>query len=325
MKIKDYFPVAVSLIKAKLFNRRLPIVVNWAITYRCNYRCLYCGIRNISAEEINRNQVFSFIDEMAQMGTRRIHFTGGEPLLREDIGEILEYSKGKNIKTALNSNGFLVPEKINLLKSLDLLSLSLDGDEEVQDTIRQEGSYQKVMEAVEAARASNLKIRIITVISKVNLNSVDFIIDKANEIGAFVTFQPATKMLLEADSVNPIAPSREEYRKVIKKLISKKKKGYSIGNSISGLMYLSHWPYLAGIACVNGRVICRLEPDGRLYGCGNFKSKNLPLSCTKSGFKRAFDNLMPVSCKECWCAAMVEMNYLFSFRPDAVLNILKLI
>lgn len=324
MKVKDNLPAAAALIKAKLFKRRTPIIVNWSITYRCNYRCLYCGIWSLSSKEINCKQIFSIIDEMAQMGTKRIHFTGGEPLLRKDIGEILEYCKRKNIKTALNSNGFLVPEKINLLKNLDLLSLSLDGNEEVHDAIRQKGAYQKVMEAVEAARANNLKIRIITVLSKINLDSVDFILDKAAGIGAFVTFQPATKTLMETDSVNPIAASSEEYCKVIKKLISKKKKGYNIGNSISGLKYLSRWPYLTGITCVNGRVICRLEPDGSLYGCGNFKSKSLPLNCTESGFKRAFESLKPVSCKECWCAAMVEMNYLFSLRPDAVLNIIKL-
>lgn len=321
---KKILTVCVSL-KAKLLKRRFPIIVSWPLTYRCNLRCKYCGIWNNKSEELNTEQTLSLIDEMAQMGTQRIHFTGGEPLLRGDIEVILNYCNQRGISTSLNSNGYLVPAKIACLANLDLLSLSLDGPEEIHDGIRGKNSYRKVMDAIEVAKQKNIKIRFITVLSSLNLNTIDFILNKAKQLNSVVIFQPATRFQLDARSVNPIAPNELEYSQVISKLIREKSKNRWIGNSISGLRHLYNWPRPTKLPCVNGLIICRIEPDGSLYGCGNFKGTVRRLNCADIGFRKSFNDFVAANCRECWCASYVELNCLFSLKLDTIFNILKLV
>ena len=325
MKTSNKLLAAYMLLKAKLFKRRFPIIVSWSLTYRCNYRCKYCGIWNNKSEELNTKQILSLIDEMAQMGTQRIHFTGGEALLREDIELILNHCKRRGISTALNSNGCLVPKKMGGLANLDLLSLSLDGPEEIHDAIRGKNSYREVMDAIEVAKQENIKIRFITVVSKLNLNTIDFVLNKAKELNSVVIFQPATRLLLESKSVNPIAPFEKEYSQVITKLIREKRKNRYIGNSISGLKHLYNWPKPTELPCVNSLIACRIEPDGSLYGCANFKETARRLNCADPSFKKAFNDLVAAHCRKCWCASYVELNCLFSFKLDTIFNILKLV
>jgi len=323
MNLSSKISSSFSLIKVKLFKNRAPVIVKWALTYRCNRACRYCGANQAAGDELDTGEIFSIIDEMSEMNTKVIHFTGGESLIRDDIGQILDYCGKKQISTGLNSNGSLVPDKMRYLGSLGLLSLSLDGPEEIHDSIRGKGSYKEVMLAIKHAQINNIKIRITTVISKINLESIDFILNKAKELKIIVVFQPATRLLLNSDGINPIAPLGEKYKSVINKLINDKKRNKFIGNSLSGLKHLYSWPSLKAIACVNGLVLCRVEPDGRLYGCADFRDKINMLNCKNEGFKRAFMNLVPMNCKECWCASNVELNCLLALKFNTVLNILK--
>lgn len=325
MKISEKIFSAQMLLRAKLLGKRFPIIVSWALTYRCNYRCAYCATWNRALEELDTQGVLSLIDQIAQMGTRRIHFTGGEPLLKEDIEVILSHCRNRGIAVALNSNGSLVPKKIQTLSHLNLLSLSLDGPEEVHDLIRGKGSYREVMEAVEIAKHNNIKVRIITVLSKLNLDSVDFVLRKAKELKVLVTFQPASLLVLESKSPNSVAPLKENYITVINKLLKEKKRNKYIGNSLSGLRHLYNWPGPTDIPCVNSLIFCRIEPDGNLYGCASSKETQKAVNCATLGFEKAFNALVPAHCKECWCAGNVELNCLFNFKPNVLFNAMKFI
>ncbi len=325
MDIANKVTLASALINARLFRARKPVIVNWAITYRCNRLCKYCGVVDKQSNELNTSEITSFIDEMSDSGTRKIHFTGGEPLVREDIHIVLDYCKKKKISISMNSNGALVPQKIKDLRNLDVLSLSLDGPKEIHDSIRGAGSYQEVMEAVKYARENNIKVRFVTVLSKLNLNSIDFILDKTRELNVVVIFQPAQKFLLETRKINLIAAPIDEYRCAITRLIKEKNSNRFIGNSVSGLRHLYHWPSLRKISCANALIICRIEPDGEIYGCADFKKEISGIKIQEPGFKKAFSILMPVSCNECWCASYVELNCLFSGKIDSIFNVIKLI
>lgn len=325
MNINKKIGIAYKLLEMKLINKRCPVIVSWVLTYRCNRQCIYCDSWKIKSDELNTESILLIIDEMARTGVQVLHFTGGNPLLKEDIGAIIDYCKKKKINTDINSNGSLVKEKINELAGLDLLSLSLDGDEETNDLIRGKGSYRDVMEAIEVVKQRGLKLRFTTVLSKLNLNAVDFILKKAQELKIHVVFQPARFYTLAGLGKNPIAPVEEDYKKIISELIVEKRKNRYIVNSISGLKYLYNWPNPTETKCVNSLIICRLQPNGDMYGCGRNlnRSNNVP-SCKKLGFKECFESLIPVTCKECWCASFVEINHLFSLNLDAIINVVKM-
>jgi len=95
-----------------VFKKRFPLAVGWNITYRCNLQCKYCGWWENRASELNTKDIIGLIKELAFLGTKFISFSGGEPLLREDLGDIIDFCKMKGIYVSINSNGTLVKEKI---------------------------------------------------------------------------------------------------------------------------------------------------------------------------------------------------------------------
>lgn len=325
MRLKNKILAVNSLIQAKLYKKRAPLIVTWGITTRCNSKCKYCNIWRMQTEELGTKQVFSIIEELSQMGVLKIQFTGGEPLLREDIGQIIDFCKQRGINTTINSNGSLVKKKIGELKNLDILNLSLDGPESTHDYLRGEGSYQGVMEAAKIARDKNIRIRFTTVLSKENLDAVGFILEKGKEFDAPVLFQPAMIHLLGSSDPNPMAPREEKYKWVINGLLIKKRRNRYIGNSAAGLKHLYNWPQKTKISCLKGMVSCKIESNGEVYICPQMKEKMRPVNCVKRGFREAFYNLSIFYCDSCWCAGNVEINCLLSLKLNTILNAVKLI
>ncbi|MFH1441742.1 MAG: radical SAM protein [Candidatus Omnitrophota bacterium] len=325
MKTTKKISIAFKLLEANLLKKRSPVIVSWLLTYRCNQRCLYCDSWKMKTTEMETEKILSLITEMKQSGTQVLHLTGGNPLLRDDIGTIIEHAKKNNVVIDINSNGSLVKEKINQLTGLDLLTLSFDGPEKIHDFIRGNGSYNNIMEAVEIAKKKKLKLRFNTVLSKFNLDKIEFILNKAKEFKIPVSFQPARLRTLAGLEMNPVISEETDYKRTINNLILEKKKNNYIVNSITGLKYLYNWPNPTKIKCVNSLIICRLQPNGDMYGCGrNFIiSKNVP-NVIELGFKNSFDKLNYITCKECWCASFIELNYLFQFNLDTILNIIKI-
>jgi len=169
MKFSNKIDLIKKVLQAVIFNKRTPLFVSWEITRQCNARCKYCNIWDDSSKELDTGQVLSIIRELSILGTWMIHFTGGEALLRSDFGEILRYCRQRGILTSLNSNGALVPARIDELTTLRVLAISIDGPEEVHDSARGVGSYHKAMDALAVARDRGIQIRLLTVLSKQNL------------------------------------------------------------------------------------------------------------------------------------------------------------
>lgn len=314
-----------ALLKAKIFKIRTPLIVSWSITNRCNMRCKYCNIWAANPEELNTNQVLSMIDELSQLGTAFIHFTGGEPLLRQDIGVILDYCHKKNILTSINSNGSFFSKRINELMNLNLLGLSLDGPKDIHDSIRGEGSYDKVLEAINIAKSKAIKTRILTVLSKSNLDTIDFILNKAKELGVSVTFQPATSLLLGGNKKNPVAPDGEKYKTVINQLIARKRKNRYIGNSLSGLKLLYYWPNPKRIKCLVNLISCRIESNGYIYICFRNQYQKSQVDRNNMTVALPFLNLPLIYCEHCCCASLVEINCLMSLKLDTIINSFRFI
>ncbi len=324
MKIKDKMFIGYAILKCRLLKKNIPLAVGWSLTNRCNYRCKYCWIPNVKSNELTTEQIFSIIGELSGLGTKVIQFTGGEPLLRDDIGKIISYTKKKGISSSLNSNGSLVPSKIKEIKGLDLLKLSLDGPEKIQDKVRQKGSYKDVMNAIRIAKENNIKVALATVLSKYNLKCIDFVLDTAKKFDCSATFQLVEPFLSgTTDKIKLIAPEKETYKKVIEKLIYEKKKNQFIGNSSVGLKHLLNWPDSRKVLCAGGQIGCRIETDGDVNFCGRLKNNN-KLNAIEMGFRKAFDNLNQISCNQCWCAAQIELNQIYSLNLNAILNQNKL-
>lgn len=309
-----------AILKARIFKKSTPLLVSWAITARCNRNCKYCDIRNIKIKELETGRVLSLIAELSQLGTKIIHFTGGEPLLREDIGMIIDYCSERGILTSINSNGSLMEQRIKELKNLNLAGLSLDGPEEVHDYIRGKGSYREVMAAIALAKNIGINVRIHTVLSKLNLRHIDFLLNKAKELGAPILFQPSTALLLGGNQDNLLSPGEKEYREAIEYLIIQKRKNEYIGHSISGLKFLYNWPHPKKIWCLARLISARIESDGSVDICFRNQFKLKQSSPDDIIFRESFNSLPFLYCDQCCCSSSVELNCALSLNLDAVFN-----
>lgn len=130
-------------------SKRIPIVV-WNITNRCNLKCLHCYAKTgFKARELSTEDCKRIILELAEFKVPLILFSGGEPLMREDIFELAEFAKKKGLKVVLSTNGTLIDEDIaEDLKIFDYVGISLDGIKTHDKFRGMEGAFEASMNAL---------------------------------------------------------------------------------------------------------------------------------------------------------------------------------
>ena len=313
------------IIKAKLFKFRYPLVVTFLCTYRCNFKCKYCSIFKLEEKEMTTEEIFSMIDQFYKAGTRRFSLNGGEPLLRRDIKEIIDYAKNKGMIISLFTNGSLVKQNIDKIKNVDVLLISFDGPEKIHDKQRFKGAYKKTIEAIKTAKEAGINVWTNTVITKNNLNYIDFIIKKAKKLNFQTIYQPVFHYSHSSKKgdIKKLNPLIEKYQQTIDKLIRHKKQGAPIFNSISYLKYIKipDWN-LNPRKCYASRLYCAVTPSGNVAPCFPiFRSKEWP-NGLKLGFKKAFESIPKYNCNGCYCV-LVENDFLFKLKPDVILNASK--
>ncbi|MCF7907366.1 MAG: radical SAM protein [Candidatus Omnitrophica bacterium] len=325
MKLINKIASLKSILKAKCFSYRIPLIVSWHLVNRCNRKCKYCYRWSTVEKELSSDEVFCVIDVLSQMGNQVIIFSGGEPLLRDDIGKIIDYSQAKGIFTGLTSNGDLVPERINEIKGLDMLKISFDGPKDVHDFLRGKGSYDNVMVAIETAKKYNIKVKFNTTLTKYNIEYIDFILEKAKQLNVKVKFQPVSHVHSAGKDIRDFFPEIKEYKQAVQRLIDSKRTNKFIINSIASLNYLSTWPHPLKLKCYAGKLICCITANGKVWPCSAAREESYHLNCLDPKFKKMFARglAMPF-CQGCWCSSTLELNCLMKFNLNTILNIRRL-
>ena len=172
-KIKCFSKVFAGLLKANLNKKHIPFMLELQVTRACNLSCDYCyaDLENLYDKDYSLQDIKDIIDEFHSMGTRVVRLLGGEPLARKDIGEIIRYLRSKDIFIEMATHGQFIPRHLDSLKYLDILQISIDGNEDSHDAVRGEGSYKKTIEGLEAAINARLPVRIHGVFNKISINA----------------------------------------------------------------------------------------------------------------------------------------------------------
>lgn len=312
---------------SKYSNRKFLLSTSFVVTNRCNSRCNYCNSYNIKSDEMDTRDVFRMIDEFSALGIKRMGFTGGEPLLREDIGNIISYTHEKGITTTLFSNGALIPKKIGDLEHLDLLLLSLDGPPQLHDSIRgMNGSFEHVLSAIHAAREVDLPVWINTVITKANVDQLSYLVNFALQNHVKIMFMPVFNYTLTAGqgTIDDLSAHEWPFKTAIHNLITHKKKGAPIVNSTSYFRYiLENWPDSNHLQCKAGFNFCAVGPNGMVYPCHYLIGSDCGADGRKIGFRNAFESLKIPKCKGCFGNAYVDLNLFIEGNLNVILNTLK--
>lgn len=315
-----------QVLQAIATRKRFPFVVCWNITYRCNLRCKYCWAYKNEVEELNTQEVLQVIDRLVGLGMKFLELAGGEPMLRDDVKEVIDFCKFKKVHIGINTNGTLVAEKFSDIKEADAIQISLDGPRDVHDAIRSKGVHDQVLEGIRLCSKANMESSISAVISSISIHHLDYVLDVARENRIGVFFQPADESLcLRNDREVTIRPETEQYREAIDYLIDKKKRGEKwIFNSVSGLRHLRCWPDAQNISCLSSLMYANMEPDGSFYICDRYVKYRELLAPFDDNLKETFARQeLPFPCTRCWSGPSVEMNLLGSFNIGAMLGMWK--
>lgn len=318
MKLRQKITLAKDFFLVRFLRKKIPLFVGFRLTNRCNLRCKYCRLPK--TKELSTNKIFMIIDDLKKQGTLRINFTGGEPLLRKDLRLILDYTKNKGIHTSLTSNGTLIKDKINSIKSLDSITISIDGPNIINKKTRSKKNYKKLTEGIRLVKKNNIKLNFSCVISKHNAKHIKDILKIGKKYNTNIYFQPVTDFFNGEKNLDNVFCSKNDYNTAIDYLIRKKKAGENIGNSISGLKYLRNWPNKTKINCAAGKVRCRIEANGEVYPCNRITNKKKYNNLLETGFKNAFSTKIKPECDGCWCANHVELNLIYDLNIDAIFN-----
>jgi Fe-coproporphyrin III synthase len=168
-------------------------VVFWNLTNRCNLSCTHCysksGPGRTTGGELTTTDAFGVIDDLADMGVPLILFTGGEPLMREDIWDLARYAGNRGLKMALSTNGTLItPNIARRIKEsgIEYAGISLDGAKaETHDRFRHSpGAFEQTIRAFTACREAGLRCGVRVTLTKENCRELESLVDLSLALGA---------------------------------------------------------------------------------------------------------------------------------------------
>jgi MoaA/NifB/PqqE/SkfB family radical SAM enzyme len=329
-----------AVIGANISGRRQPISTQYAVTNRCPWRCSYCNIANATREERSPADALRIVDDLARAGVYRLHLVGGEPMLRDDLGEIVGRARSHGLYVTMATSGVRIPSLIEQVRGVDLFMLSFDGPEEIHDRQRGSGSYRVLREAMETLRREGREIWTTTVVTGGNIDSVETILKTARQerfICNFHLLYFAPGASRPPGYIHPercaegleVAPDR--YRELLRYLIRRKQTdlGGTIGNSLAYLRALLAWDDLTrayrpekdpGYSCWAGRLFAYVDSNGDLYPCCDVIGRVPGRNILEMGFEKAWAGLPAAPCRSCIVACYTEMNLMFSLNPRAICN-----
>ncbi|MFH1437304.1 MAG: radical SAM protein [Pseudomonadota bacterium] len=321
MRLADKASAGLRIAACRLPWVRRPLFVGWAITNRCNLKCSYCSRPMRGSAELSTPDMLRIIDQMADCGTIRVSFTGGEPLLRDDIGRLVSRAGRCGLQVSINTNGILLADRLSEISEAREITVSLDDVEGRGAPLRKGLDLRLVTQGIRAARKRGISVTLHTVLTKHNLGEVDALLDFARRCDTGVSFTPVELQPPFEKIAQKFMPEPGALRAAVRKLMARKAGGNArIRNSMAALRYLLNWPSPNNATCCAGIMYCRIEPDGFLYPCGNLISRPQGLSCAAMGFGQAFRKLEPQRCYDCWCDTRIEMNFVYALNPGVWLD-----
>lgn len=159
-----------------LERKRIPVKVQWEITEQCNYQCYYCYAKSLRAtHDLSLEEVKRIIDQLKEIGIVFVELTGGEPLIRPDILEILSYLNEKEFILSILTNGSLLTEHVaqKLTEGkvkMVTLSLLAPTSEHCDRLTGVEGSFDSVIRTVEILRKYHIRYTLVSTITKQNVS-----------------------------------------------------------------------------------------------------------------------------------------------------------
>jgi AdoMet-dependent heme synthase len=177
-------------------QRKGPLyILPWRCTFGCDFNCVHCTSAGKPAvrDEIKTEDAKHIVDQAYEFGASFFGITGGEALLREDLFDVITYSRKVGMNASIITDGRLLDDKAfdNIVKNEVMVSVSIDGGKETNDLVRGKGAYAASVKAIEKLSKEKLLNCLVYTLANVNesvtnVNETDFrdVLDLAEKYGA---------------------------------------------------------------------------------------------------------------------------------------------
>jgi mycofactocin biosynthetic radical S-adenosylmethionine protein MftC len=248
-----------------------PICLTWELTYACNLACVHClsssGRRD--PRELTTAECKAVIDTLQRMQVFYVNIGGGEPTVRPDFWELVDYATAHQVGVKFSTNGIkLDAAAARRLAASDYIDvqISLDGaTAEVNDAVRGAGSYATATRAMANLAAAGFRgFKISVVVTRHNVSQLDAFEKIADEHGAQLRLTRLRPSGRGADVWPELHPTGAQQRELYDWLAAHGEQVLT-GDSF---FHLSPYGPLSGLnMCGAGRVVCLIDPVGDVYAC----------------------------------------------------------
>lgn len=337
---------AIKLAISKITGRPIPV---WAwnyITNRCNLNCKYCFVSPYwdKKEDLTFAELCKIFDEEKELGVEMVTLLGGEPMLRQDFGEIINYLDRKGMIIDVITNGYFMQRYENVLDKIDSICISIDGNEETTDALRGKGAYKQAIKVIKFAKSKGMTVRIHGVITKYSIDALPQIAWLCKELGVTATY--AMPDIHQNEDILKV--SDDKMREFWKLYLKMKKEGVPFAQTDCAVESIIHWPYpyfkiltrndlplpenIRNCACACKENLVCLDGSGEIYPCTE-KFNQKGLNAKDVGVKKALEYMRQttdcvacgkVSCVDIALRAHLDHRILFETTRIFLKNYLKI-
>ena len=249
-----------------------PICLTWELTYACNLACVHClsssGRRD--PRELSTDECKALIDEFERMQIFYVNIGGGEPTIRSDFWELVDYATEHHVGVKFSTNGSRISDEVAArLAASDYVDvqLSLDGaTAAVNDSVRGNGSFATAVTAMERLAAAGFAgFKLSVVVTRHNVGQLDEFKVLADRYGAQLRLTRLRPAGRGADVWDELHPTADQQRVLYDWLVAR---GEDVLTGDSFFHLAAYGDALPGLnLCGAGRVVCLVDPVGDVYAC----------------------------------------------------------
>lgn len=305
----------------RLLKAPKPLSAVFVVTNRCNLTCKYCNSPFMTDRELSLAEIEKLFDNLRATGIFRLGLTGGEPLLREDIGEIVELAKQRKFFLSMNSNLLLYHEKHHIFNDVDFVFTSLDGPAEAHEKNRGRGSFEGVLNGIADLRQRGKGVIAIAVVGDQD-QDIPRLIDYAEKFDFKLHFQvrgtstlTKTTDIIRGDFSSGF--SGAAYREIWRGILAAKKKTRVIASSRRYLESVIEWQDYQELRALKPKGKCAagfgyifVDASGTGYPCCLVKKSVAGVNMLKDRWTEVYKGEKP--CNNCICGPYLQLNLLYT-------------
>jgi len=275
-------------------EKYIPLVISWNMTLRCNLKCAHCYINaeetKTSVKELSTDAAKMLIHQITEVSKPLLILSGGEPLLRDDIYEIIKYGADRGLRMGMGSNGVLIDDEVaKKLKEAGMWTVAISLDSSIperHDEFRGvKGCWQHAVDAIKALKKAGIQVQVNCTVTQQNYDEVEDIMALSEKLGVenfHLFFLVPTGRGTDIEDITP-----QMYEEMITKTLAKTTK-YKLNVKPSCAPQFMRVAKEQGVdmsrwvrGCMAGLYYCRIYPSGEVTPCpympvslGNIREKS---------------------------------------------------